>query len=128
MNNTRIVNQTKLINNIKSETKTLAGTGPRKVMVNEGPGAELIERSAARKISPVPIGDAVKQTPVPQEVARKANEAPRKDQPNEPASRSNRSSTPGVAPEAPPSQAPSGKASGPPKGRNEGKGHDKGKP
>jgi hypothetical protein len=138
VNNTRIVNQTKVINNIKSETKTFAGTGPRKVMINEGPGVEVIQKGAAKQISAVPIGQAVRQTPVP-DLAGKEKVSPRKDQ---------APAVPGVTPGPPakpnppdngrppskseltppfPSEAPSGKAPGS-RGTKEGKGHDKGKP
>lgn len=153
VNDTRTFNQTKVINHVKAETRTFAGTGPRKVMVNEGPGVEVIQKGAAKKISAVPIGEAARQTPVPPEVARKAKDSPRKTQapatPDEPTSPPQHRPAPGVTPDAPPKpaapdkgrppsndeigprrppQGPSGNAPAPPKGKRGSKGHDKGKP
>ena len=72
VNNTTIINRTTVINNMRSETRTVAGAGPRKVMVNEGPGAAAIERETRKKLAKVSITEASRQTPVPTTMARKA--------------------------------------------------------
>src|SRR5439155_4844890 len=37
VNNTTIINKTAVINNVRRETRTIRGTAPQKVVVNEGP-------------------------------------------------------------------------------------------
>src|ERR1043166_7724530 len=65
VNNTTVLNRTTVINNIKRETRTVEGAGPRKVVVNEGPGLDMVQKSTGRKFKPVPIQEAVRQTPLP---------------------------------------------------------------
>ena len=65
VNNTTVLNRTTVINNIKRETRTIEGAGPRKVVVNEGPGLDMVQKSTGRKFKPVPIQEAVRQTPLP---------------------------------------------------------------
>jgi hypothetical protein len=79
VNNTTIINRTTVINNMRSETRTLAEGGPRKVMVNEGPGAAAIERASNKKVTKVSINEASRQTPVPTAVARRSTENRAKD-------------------------------------------------
>jgi hypothetical protein len=79
VNNTTVINRTTVINNMRSETRTFAEGGPRKVMVNEGPGVAAIERASNRKVARVSINEASRQTPVPTTVARKAAETRARD-------------------------------------------------
>ena len=79
VNNTTIINRTTVINNMRSETRTFAEGGSRKVMVNEGPGAAAIERASNKKLTRVSISEASRQTPVPTTVARKSGEARTRD-------------------------------------------------
>ena len=79
VNNTTVINRTAVINNMRSETRTFAEGGPRKVMVNEGPGAAAIERASNRKVAKVSINEASRQTPVPATVARKSAETRARD-------------------------------------------------
>jgi hypothetical protein len=72
VNNTTIINRTRVINNIRHETRNIAGAGRRRVVVNEGPGAAAIERATRERISPRPIREAVRDTPVPERVRRRA--------------------------------------------------------
>jgi len=74
VNNTTIINKTTVINNIKRETRTIEGSGPRKVVVNEGPGLDVVQKATGKKIKAVPIQEAVRQTPAPAEVTRGKNE------------------------------------------------------
>ena len=79
VNNTTVINRTTVINNMRSETRTFAEGGPRKVMVNEGPGAAAFERASNRKFTQVSINEASRQTPVPATVARKPAETRARD-------------------------------------------------
>ena len=78
VNNTTIINKTTEISKLKEETRSIEG-GPRKVMVNEGPGLAAIEKETGRKARQVSIQEASKQTPVPLEVARRSSESRGKD-------------------------------------------------
>jgi len=72
VNNTTIINKTTRITNIREETRTIAGTGPRKVMVNEGPGLQAVQQATDRKVRVVSIHDAVQRTTVPPAVVHKS--------------------------------------------------------
>ncbi len=65
VNNTQIINQTTVVNNLKREKVTLAGAGSREVMFNEGPGVAAVQRATSRKIEPVPIEQALRRTRTP---------------------------------------------------------------
>lgn len=79
VNNTTIINKTKQIAQVRQETRNIEGAGPKKVMVNEGPGLATIEKASGKKARQVSIQEASKQTPVPVEVARKSSESRGKD-------------------------------------------------
>jgi len=152
VNNTAIINKTTIVNNnIRQETRTIAGS-PQKVMFNEGPGLAPIQKASGKIISAVPIDEAVRQTPVPRTVSRKATEPSGKEkapvateqtkptQERPPASVTPQPPKKSVPPDQghPPSkdrlapapaqpqspQTPFGKPQGPPKGK--GKKHGKG--
>ena len=93
VNNTTIVNKTTIINNIKREDRQIAGVGRQRVVVNEGPGTAIIERGTGQKISPRPIREVARQTPVPREAISRA-ESERRAEPG-----SSRPATPSVTPE-----------------------------
>ena len=79
VNNTTIINKTTQIAQVKQETRNIGGAGPKKVMVNDGPGLATIEKASGKKARQVSIQEATKQTPVPTEVARKSGESRGKD-------------------------------------------------
>ena len=70
VNNTTIINKTTVINNIKQETRTVGGSS-RKVVVNEGPGVDVIQKASGKTISAVPIQQAARHTSVPAGVMHK---------------------------------------------------------
>ena len=79
VNNTANINKTTVVNSpVRQETRTIAGS-PQKVMFNEGPGLAPIQKASGKTISVVPINEAVRQTPVPRAVTRKAAEPAGKD-------------------------------------------------
>src|SRR5439155_25215903 len=57
----------------------LGGAGPQKVVINEGPGLNAIAKATGKKLQPISIREAARQTPVPAEATRKMNES-RKEQ------------------------------------------------
>jgi len=62
VNNTTIINQTKVINNVTRETRTVAGAGPRTVVVNNGPGVEVVQQATGRPLKATPIHEVVQRT------------------------------------------------------------------
>jgi len=75
VNNTTIIRNTTELTSLRRETRNLGGGGPQKVVVNEGPGLNAIEKATGKKFRPVSIQEAARQTPVPPEAARKINES-----------------------------------------------------
>jgi hypothetical protein len=70
VNNTTIINQTTIINNnIKHDTRTINGTA-QKVVVNDGPQVETIQKATGRNVNRVPIRAAAERTRVPPEAQR----------------------------------------------------------
>jgi hypothetical protein len=74
VNNTTIINRTTVINNIKRETRTVGAAGPQKVVVNEGPGVDVVQKATGDKVKRVSIQEAASQTPAPPELTRGRNE------------------------------------------------------
>lgn len=128
VNNTAILNKTTEINAIKRETRNLAGAGPQKVVVNEGPGLEPLQKATSSKLRVVPIQDAVRQTPVPPAMRKMTEPKPAQVEAPPPATKPV-SPVPGPstppkqavpAPDRPPSAPPAPKPSAPPKGKEKG--------
>jgi hypothetical protein len=65
VNNTTIINQTKVINNMRQDTRTLAGSAPQKVFVNEGPGVDVVQRATGKRLAAKPVRELVRNAPVP---------------------------------------------------------------
>ncbi len=65
VNNTTIINQTTVINNIRRENRTFSGGTSQRVVINDGPGVDPIQKATGKTVSRVPIRTAVRQTPVP---------------------------------------------------------------
>jgi hypothetical protein len=138
VNSTTIINQTTVINNIKRETRTVGGAGPQKVVVNEGPGLDVVQKATGKQVKAVPIQEAARQTPAPPEVTRgkhepRSNAKPSVALPEQPKSPGidnyEQPGRGGIAPppkEPLPPDRPSGKPSLTPEGRGEGKSHEKG--
>jgi hypothetical protein len=127
VNNTTIINKTAAITGVKHETRSLAGAASQRVVVNEGPGVDLVEGATRKKLSPVPIRDAVRQTPVPARVVPVKDNSPgeAKQSPDigkQPAKDELAPSTERRLPPAPPPAKPPGPSRGKPEGRGGGKG------
>ena len=82
VNNRTILSKTTVINNIRTETRTFGGASPQKVMVNEGPGADLIQKATASKISATPIREVARKAPAPAAITHGATEVKANDKPS----------------------------------------------
>jgi hypothetical protein len=80
VNNTTIINNTTVINNLKHETRTIAGGASQRVVVNEGPGVELVEKATGKPVKAVSIREVAGRTAVPAEVKTKAQASKGKNQ------------------------------------------------
>ena len=65
VNNTTVLNKTKEVASFKRETRNLDGSGPRKVIVNEGPGRDVVQMATGKKIETVSIREATRKAPAP---------------------------------------------------------------
>jgi hypothetical protein len=74
VNNTRIISKTTVTGEIKRETRSVGGSAPRRVLINEGPGIEAVRKATGNKVKSVPIQEAALRTPVPAAVSRGAGE------------------------------------------------------
>jgi hypothetical protein len=64
-NNPTVLSRTRVINTIRHETREFAGGERRTVVVNRGPGMEVVQRATGRRVHTVPIQEAVRRSPVP---------------------------------------------------------------
>lgn len=76
VNNTTVINNTAVINNIRREDRRLGDATSQKVVINEGPGVEIVQLAAGRKIEPVRIQEAARQTRVPAGLHKRSVESP----------------------------------------------------
>jgi len=74
-NRTTIIEKTTLMNENRRETRSIDGGAARRVVINEGPGREMIEKAGGKKFDVVPVRDAVRQTPAPKALRHPANES-----------------------------------------------------
>jgi hypothetical protein len=75
VNQTTIINNTTVINNIRHETRTIAGAGSRKVVVNEGPGVDVVQKATGKQLKAASIRELADRTTVPAEVKAKSRES-----------------------------------------------------
>ncbi len=76
VNNTTIIQNTRQITEVKRETRTLQDGRRQTVVVNEGPGVAVVQQATGRKLSAVPITEAVRQTPAPPTLNARASHPP----------------------------------------------------
>jgi hypothetical protein len=70
-----IIEKTTLINENRRETRSIDGGAARKVVINEGPGREMIEKAGGKKFDVVPVKEVVRQTPAPKALRHPAGES-----------------------------------------------------
>ena len=81
VNNTTIINNTTVINNIRRETRSIQGGTSQKVVVNDGPGVEVVQKGSGKEIKKVSIQEAANRTAVPAELKTKGNPAKGRETP-----------------------------------------------
>ena len=128
VNNTTIFKQTKLITEFKHESRSIDGAKPQRVVVNEGPGMEMVQKATGRKVNLVPMRELAGRTPAHAAPAHSTHAPPNGDQArpfderNQPREGvfppAERPPTPGLPPGRPP-ESPGGKG----EGKGEGKDH-----
>jgi hypothetical protein len=74
VNNTTIINKTTQISDVKRETRNIAGV-QQKVVVNEGPSVETVQKITGKKVAAVPVQEVDRKTSVPTSVKRRGPEA-----------------------------------------------------
>lgn len=68
LKNATIISRTTETGGLKRESRNFAGAGSQRVMVNQGPGVEMIQKAAGKTLSAVPIREAVRRTRGPAEL------------------------------------------------------------
>ncbi len=115
VNNPTIVKQTTVINNITRESRSVGGASPQRVVVNPGPGREVVQKATGKEIATVPIQEVARKTPAPAKFGATPSASPK----NAPISRGE---GPKPAREMGGATAPGGK------GEGQGKGGEQAKP
>ena len=64
VNNTRIIERTRVISDFRRDTRTIDGVS-RRVVVNQGPRLDLIQHATRRTLRPLPVREVAQRTPVP---------------------------------------------------------------
>jgi hypothetical protein len=127
VNNTTIINKTKVFPRSREETRTIGGAGPQRVMFNEGPGREVIEKASGKQARVLAVNDAVRETRVPAEVERRGRN-PQSGASEQPKPGPKQKSAPDEKVEPPPRQKPSDSDVAPQPARPPGGPSDKGEP
>jgi len=65
VNNPGIIRETKFVSNMEHATRDFNGLGPRKVIINEGPGLNAMEKATGKQFAAVSVIDADRRTPLP---------------------------------------------------------------
>ncbi len=68
--NTSVFAKTSELGGVSRESRTLGGAGPQKVMVNNGPKPEAVQKATGRTFKAVSIHDAVRRTAQPRQMAQ----------------------------------------------------------
>jgi len=73
VNNTTIINKTTVISNVRREERNVGGRQQR-VVVNEGPGLDPVQKATGEKVRAVPVQEVAQQTQVPAVVEQRTRE------------------------------------------------------
>jgi hypothetical protein len=57
--------RTRTINNLTHETKAFAGETRHRVVINKGPGTEIVQKATGRRVNTVPIQEAARRSVMP---------------------------------------------------------------
>jgi hypothetical protein len=75
VNNPKLLDRTRVVNNIKRETRSIGAARPQQVFVNEGPGLAVVQKASGRAITAVPIQEAAREARAPATFSRGAGQA-----------------------------------------------------
>lgn len=78
VNNTTIINRTKVIKNFQRQTVDVDGR-QRTIFANKGPGVDPIQRATGAKFTPRPVRDVIHESPHPDNVRRDGDQQQRRD-------------------------------------------------
>lgn len=81
INDTKIINRTTVINNLKREPRSLEGARSQTVVVNNGPGSGFFEQATGKRLKAVSISTAARRTTVPRGLPAAAPAEVRHDKP-----------------------------------------------
>ncbi|HEY5914086.1 MAG TPA: DUF6600 domain-containing protein [Verrucomicrobiae bacterium] len=70
LKNGQVFAKTSEIGGIKRESRSLGGSGPQKVMFNNGPAPDLVREASGKSLATVPIHDAIRRSSPPKQVAQ----------------------------------------------------------
>jgi hypothetical protein len=65
INNKAIIGKTSVLGGVKRETRSLGGASAQKVMVNHGPGIDMVQKASGKSFTAAPITQVVHRTPGP---------------------------------------------------------------
>ena len=69
VNDTTIINRTKVITNIRRETRNFDG-GAQRVVINDGPQNKRLRSTGSETAAPRPVREVISQTPAPESIKR----------------------------------------------------------
>jgi hypothetical protein len=81
VNNTTIINKTAAVGSIKRETRSFAGAAGQRVVVNEGPRVDEIQKATGKTANSVSIREAAGHNAVPSDAVTKINESRKNEKP-----------------------------------------------
>jgi len=73
VNDTRIINRTRIVNNFNRQTVDIGGR-ERTIFANRGPGIDPIRRATGRDFTPRPIRDVMRESHAPENMRRDSNQ------------------------------------------------------
>jgi hypothetical protein len=73
INNTTIIQKTRVISDVRREQRNIAGHA-QEVVINEGPGVEQVQKATGQKIRATPIQEAVRRTQAPSSIGRRSRD------------------------------------------------------
>jgi hypothetical protein len=65
INNTTVINKTAEAGGIKRETKSLGGATPQRVLVNQGPSVDMVQKASGKSFQPTPIHQVAQRVTYP---------------------------------------------------------------
>jgi hypothetical protein len=74
VNDPHIFNGTRVIGSVRREDRSFGGGGRSRVVINIGPGIDVVQRASGEKFSARPVADIVSREPIPSTVRRRTTD------------------------------------------------------